>query len=97
VRDRLLHDHVPSGLPVYWVPGDHEGGLSATGGLDNFTSVTGRPTRQVFDHNGTLFVLLDSHTASLRTSDWDQVPLLRSELRKAAADRTVPATRTPPR
>jgi predicted phosphodiesterase len=85
----LLHEHVPAGLPVYWVPGNHEAGLSSTGGLDTFKAQTGRPTRQVFDHKGTRFILLDSHTASLRTSDWDQVPLLRSDLDKAARDRSV--------
>jgi hypothetical protein len=51
--------------------------------------VTGRPNRQVFDHKGTRFILLDSHTGDMRTSDWDQVPLLRSELAKAAKDRSV--------
>jgi predicted phosphodiesterase len=87
--DQMLHDHVPVGLPVYWTPGDHEAGLSATGTLDTFTSVTGRPTRQVFDHKGTRFILLDSHSGSLRTSDWDQVPVLRDDLNEAATDRTV--------
>ena len=85
----LLHDHVPADLPVYWTPGNHEAGLSATGGLDAFLSVTGRPNRQVFDHKGTRFILLDSHTGDMRTSDWDQVPLLQAELAKAAQDRSV--------
>jgi predicted phosphodiesterase len=85
----LLRDHVPADLPVYWTPGNHEGGLSATAGLDNFKSATGRPTKQVFDHKGTRFILLDSHTGDMRTSDWDQVPLLRSELDKAATDPSV--------
>ncbi|MBY8882185.1 phosphodiester glycosidase family protein [Actinacidiphila acidipaludis] len=85
----LLRDHVPDGLPVYWTPGNHEAGLSATGGLDAFLSVTGRPNRQVFDHKGTRFILLDSHTGDMRTSDWDQVPLLQAELAKAASDRSV--------
>lgn len=85
----LLHDHLPAGLPVYWTPGNHEAGLSATGGLDAFLAVTGRPNRQVFDHKGTRFILLDSHTGDMRTSDWDQVPLLQAELAKAARDRTV--------
>ena len=85
----LLRDHVPADLPVYWTPGNHEAGLSATGGLDNFVAATGRPTKQVFDHRGTRFILLDSHTGDMRTSDWDQVPLLRSELDKAARDRSV--------
>lgn len=86
---KLLSDHVPSGLPVYWSPGNHEAGLSATGGLDTFLTATGRPNKQVFDHKGTRFILLDSHTGDMRTSDWAQVPLLKSELDKATKDRSV--------
>jgi hypothetical protein len=52
-------------------------------------SVTGRPNKQVLDHKGTRFILLDSHTGDMRTSDWDQVPLLQAELAKAARDRSV--------
>ncbi|WP_329176590.1 phosphodiester glycosidase family protein [Streptomyces sp. NBC_01477] len=89
LADGLLRDHVPAGLPVYWTPGNHEAGLSATGGLDTFLAVTGRPNRQVLDHKGTRFILLDSHTGDMRTSDWDQVPLLQAELAKAADDRSV--------
>jgi hypothetical protein len=85
----LLHDHVPDDLPVYWTPGNHEAGLSASGGLDAFHAATGRPNRQVFDHKGTRFILLDSHTGDMRTSDWDQVPLLQAELAKAAKDPSV--------
>jgi predicted phosphodiesterase len=85
----LLRDHVPADLPVYWTPGNHEAGLSSTGGLDAFLAVTGRPNRQVVDHKGTRFILLDSHTGDMRTSDWDQVPALQQELAKAAADRSV--------
>lgn len=85
----LLRDHVPADLPVYWTPGNHEAGLSATGGLDTFLTETGRPNRQIFDHKGTRFILLDSHTGDMRTSDWDQVPLLKSELAKATEDDQV--------
>ncbi|WP_345620844.1 phosphodiester glycosidase family protein [Streptomyces ziwulingensis] len=85
----LLRDHVPAGLPVYWTPGNHEAGLSATGGLDAFHAATGRPNRQVFDHKSTRFILLDSHTGDMRTSDWEQVPLLAAELAKAAKDTRV--------
>ncbi len=85
----LLAAHVPAGLPVYWGPGNHEAGLTATGGLDAFIAGTGRPTRQVFDHKGTRFIMLDSHTGDMRTSDWEQVPLLAGELDKAATDRSV--------
>ncbi|MFL4902067.1 phosphodiester glycosidase family protein [Streptomyces sp. MMS24-I2-30] len=89
LANKLLSEHVPSGLPVHWTPGNHEAGLSATGGLDAFLAATGRPNKQVFDHKGTRFILLDSHTGDMRTSDWDQVPLLESELAKAAKDRSV--------
>ncbi|SHM95128.1 3',5'-cyclic AMP phosphodiesterase CpdA [Actinacidiphila paucisporea] len=89
LADGLLRDHVPAGLPVYWTPGNHEAGLSATGGLDTFLSVTGRPNKQILDHKGTRFILLDSHTGDMRTSDWSQVPLLQAELAKAADDRSV--------
>ncbi|MFF0223753.1 phosphodiester glycosidase family protein [Streptomyces sp. NPDC004629] len=89
LADKLLSDHVPNGLPVHWTPGNHEAGLSATGGLDAFLAATGRPNKQVLDHKGTRFILLDSHTGDMRTSDWDQVPLLKSELTKAAKDRSV--------
>jgi exopolysaccharide biosynthesis protein len=85
----LLRGHVPDHIPVYWTPGNHEAGLSATGGLANFIAATGRPTRQVLDHKGTRFILLDSHTGDMRTSDWDQVPFLRDELVAAARDRSV--------
>jgi predicted phosphodiesterase len=85
----LLRDHLPAGLPVYWTPGNHEAGLSATGGLDTFLSATGRPNKQVFDHKGVRFVLLDSHTGDMRTADWSQVPLLQAELAKAEHDRAV--------
>ncbi|TFV34473.1 metallophosphoesterase [Streptomyces sp. T1317-0309] len=85
----LLRDHVPSDLPVYWTPGNHEAGLSSTGGLEAFLAATGRPNKEVFDHKGTRFILLDSHTGVMRTSDWDQVPLLQSELAKAAKDPSV--------
>ncbi|MEU4654123.1 phosphodiester glycosidase family protein [Streptomyces sp. NPDC023723] len=89
LANALLRAHVPAGLPVYWTPGNHEAGLSATGGLDAFHAATGRPNRRVFDHKGTRFVLLDSHTGDIRTSDWDQVPALEAELAKAAADPRV--------
>ncbi len=85
----LLRDHVPDGLPVYWTPGNHEAGLSATGGLDAFLSLTGRPNKQILDHKGTRFILLDSHTGDMRTSDWAQVPLLQSELAEAETDPSV--------
>ncbi|WP_238009135.1 phosphodiester glycosidase family protein [Dactylosporangium sp. AC04546] len=89
LANALLTARVPADIPVYWTPGNHEAGLSATGGLDAFIAATGRPTRQVFDHKGTRFILLDSHTGDMRTSDWDQVPLLQATLADAARDRAV--------
>jgi hypothetical protein len=85
----LLSDHVPASVPVYWGPGNHEAGLTSTGGLDAFVAGTGRPTHQVFDHKGTRVVMLDSHTGDLRTSEWDQFPLLQSQLAAAATDGSV--------
>lgn len=85
----LLTDHVPDDLPVYWGPGNHEAGLTATGGLDAFIAATGRPTHEVFDHKGTRVIMLDSHTGDIRTSDWDQILQLQSELQKAADDWSV--------
>ncbi|GGL12423.1 hypothetical protein Sme01_69430 [Sphaerisporangium melleum] len=86
--ERILTDNVPAGLPVYWTPGNHESGATATGTLDAFLA-TGRPARQVFDHKGTRFVLLNTTLGGLRASDWSQIPALRAELDKAAKDRSV--------
>jgi exopolysaccharide biosynthesis protein/predicted phosphodiesterase len=85
----LLSQYVPDDLPVYWTPGNHEAGLSATGGIQEFLTVTGRPNRQIFDHKGTRFILLDSHTGDMRTSDWSQVPALQAALADAATDTSV--------
>jgi predicted phosphodiesterase len=89
LANQLLSEHVPAATKVIWVPGNHEAGLTSTGGLDAFVAGTGRPTRQVFDHKGTRFILLDSHTGDLRTSDWDQIPALQAELAKAKNERSV--------
>lgn len=83
---QLLAEHLPSDIPFYWAVGNHESGAVANGTLDQFTASTGRPTRQAFDHDGTRFILLNSTLASLRTSDWSQIPWLRQELDQAATD-----------
>lgn len=89
VKNSPIRCLVPPDLPVYWGPGNHEAGLSATGGLDAFITATGRPTHEVFDHKGTRVIMLDSHTGDIRTSEWDQILQLQSELQKAAKDRAV--------
>jgi exopolysaccharide biosynthesis protein/predicted phosphodiesterase len=86
---QLLDTHLPANIPFYWAVGNHESGATATGTLAQFTASTGRPTRQVFDHAGTRFILLNSTLGSLRLSDWSQVPWLREQLDAAASDRTV--------
>ncbi|MFJ8579991.1 phosphodiester glycosidase family protein [Micromonospora sp. NPDC093277] len=86
---RLLDEHVPADIPLYWAVGNHESGATAGGTLNQFTASTGRPTRQVFDHAGTRFILLNSTLASLRLSDWSQVPWLREQLDAAKADPSI--------
>jgi len=85
----LLDDHLPASIPLRWAVGNHESGSTATGTLSQFTASTGRPTRQVFDERGTRFILLNSTLASLRRSDWSQVPWLAQQLRSAASDRAI--------
>ncbi|MCD0481062.1 phosphodiester glycosidase family protein [Streptacidiphilus sp. ASG 303] len=86
---RLLTEHLPAGVPLYWAVGNHESGAVAGGTLEQFTASTGRPTRQSFDHAGTRFVLLDSTLGSLRLSDWSQLGWLRERLADAASDPAV--------
>ncbi|MEV4758686.1 phosphodiester glycosidase family protein [Micromonospora sp. NPDC049559] len=86
---QLLATRLPADIPFYWAVGNHESGATATGTLDQFVASTGRPTRQVFDRNGTRFILLNSTLGSLRRSDWSQVPWLREQLDRAATDRSV--------
>ncbi|GAA1298949.1 hypothetical protein Psi02_70020 [Planotetraspora silvatica] len=88
LAQQILTANVPASLPVYWTPGNHESGATATGTLDNFLA-TGRPAQQVFDHKGTRFILLNTTLGGLRASDWSQVPRLQQELAKAAEDRSV--------
>ncbi|GII57426.1 hypothetical protein Pth03_58150 [Planotetraspora thailandica] len=88
LAQQILAANVPASLPVYWTPGNHESGATATGTLDNFLA-TGRPAHQVFDHKGTRFILLNTTLGGLRASDWSQVPLLQQELAKATKDRSV--------
>lgn len=85
----LLDDHLPAAIPLRWAVGNHESGATAGGTLTQFAASTGRPTRQVFDQGGTRFILLNSTLASLRRSDWSQVPWLEQQLRNASSDRSI--------
>ncbi|GAA3149883.1 exopolysaccharide biosynthesis protein/3',5'-cyclic AMP phosphodiesterase CpdA [Kribbella aluminosa] len=79
-----------STVPCYYVPGNHESyGLNNTqSDLTNFTNEFGRPYR-TFDHKGTRFILLASALGTLRTSAWDQLPMLERALDGAAKDRSI--------
>lgn len=84
----ILAANVPAGLPVYWTPGNHESGATATGTLDDFLASGGK-ANQVFDHKGTRFILLNTTLGGLRASDWSQVPRLQEDLAAAAKDTSV--------
>ncbi|WP_427888657.1 phosphodiester glycosidase family protein [Kribbella sp. GL6] len=77
-------------VPCYYVPGNHESyGLNNTqSDLTNFTNEFGQPYR-TFDHKGTRFILLASALGTLRTSAWDQLPMLKQALDGAAKDRSI--------
>jgi 3',5'-cyclic AMP phosphodiesterase CpdA len=77
-------------LPCYYVPGNHESyGLNNVQlDLTNFTAEFGQPYR-TFDHKGTRFILLASSLGSLRSSNWDQLPMLQSALESAKADPSI--------
>ncbi|WP_082801632.1 phosphodiester glycosidase family protein [Herbidospora cretacea] len=80
----------PDSVPCYYVPGNHESyGLdNVQSDLTNFTKEFGRPYR-TFDHKGTRFILLASSLGSLRSSAWEQLPMLRQALGDAEKDESV--------
>lgn len=82
---RILDEELEGELPYYYVPGNHE---VSEGTLDNFREAFG-DTRQVVDHHGTRFILLDTARFSYKSSDWSQLPLLRRELDDAVEDPAV--------
>ncbi|WP_169807538.1 phosphodiester glycosidase family protein [Herbidospora mongoliensis] len=77
-------------IPCYYVPGNHESyGLNnVQSDLTNFTKEFGRPYR-TFDHKGTRFILLASSLGSLRSSAWEQLPMLQKALGDAEKDQSV--------
>nr|WP_062338842.1 phosphodiester glycosidase family protein [Herbidospora sakaeratensis] len=77
-------------VPCYYVPGNHESyGLNnVQSDLTNFTEEFGRPYR-TFDHKGTRFIMLASSIGSLRSTAWDQLPMVRRALDEARSDLSV--------
>jgi len=86
LAERILREEVGDRIPVYYVPGNHE--IIGPGNLENFEARFGE-TRYTFDRNGTRFILLNSSTGSLRTSDFDQLLDMKRSLDDAARDRSV--------
>jgi hypothetical protein len=82
---QILDEELDGQLPYHYVPGNHERGNNS---LDNFRAVFG-DTQQVIDHRGTRFITMDTSGINLRASDWTQLGRLRTELDRAAKDRTV--------
>ncbi|MFC4023618.1 phosphodiester glycosidase family protein [Oceanobacillus longus] len=83
---QILEEEVGDEIPIYYIPGNHE--IAGSGNLDNFLEVF-EENRYSFDHNGTRFILLDTSTGSLRTSDFDQMIELKESLDDAASDPTI--------
>ncbi|MGW1973754.1 metallophosphoesterase family protein, partial [Streptomyces tubercidicus] len=83
-------DPAAGSIPCYYVPGNHESyGLNnVQQDLTNFTAEFGKPYR-TFDHKGTRFILLASSVGSLRSTAWDQLPMLQQALADAKSDKSV--------
>ncbi|KAB8194891.1 multidrug transporter [Nonomuraea phyllanthi] len=82
---KVLDEELGGTLEYHYIPGNHE---VMGGKIDNFKAVFG-DTYGVFDHNGTRFITLDTSRLNLRGGGYDQVAMLRSELDKAAEDRSI--------
>ncbi|TKK91485.1 metallophosphoesterase [Herbidospora galbida] len=80
----------PDSVPCYYVPGNHESyGLNnVQSDLTNFIKEFGQPYR-TFDHKGTRFILLASSLGSLRSTAWEQLPMLQKALGDAEKDESV--------
>ncbi|MGA8116766.1 MAG: phosphodiester glycosidase family protein, partial [Actinocatenispora sp.] len=82
---RMLTEELGDAVPWHYVPGNHE---VMGGKIDNFTAEFG-PAQQVFDHEGTRFITLDTSSLTIRGGGFDQVAKLREALDTAADDRSV--------
>ncbi len=83
---QVLEEEVGDAIPIYYIPGNHE--IAGSGSLENFLEVFGE-NRYSFDHKGTRFILLDSATGSFRTSDFQQLVELKSNLEEASSDPSI--------
>ncbi|WP_291415380.1 phosphodiester glycosidase family protein [Actinophytocola sp.] len=85
LAERILDEELDGQLRYYYVPGNHE---RADNSLANFSAAFGE-TQQTFDHRGTRFITMDTSALSYRGGDWHQLSRLRTELDRAAEDRSV--------
>ncbi|MDA0634492.1 phosphodiester glycosidase family protein [Nonomuraea sp. MCN248] len=82
---RILDEELGDDLKYHYIPGNHE---VMGGKIDNFRAVFG-DTYRTFDHKGTRFITLDTSRLNLRGGGFEQIELLRTELDRAAGDRSV--------
>ncbi len=82
---RILDEELGDDLKYHYIPGNHE---VMGGSIDNFKAVFG-DTYTTFDHKGTRFVTLDTSRLNLRGGGFEQIELLRTELDRAADDRSI--------
>lgn len=83
---QILEEEVGDKFPIYYVPGNHE--IMGTGNLDNFKNEF-KSNRYSFVHKGTQFILLDTSTGSLRTSDFKQLVEMKQTLEDAAENPAI--------
>lgn len=78
-----------STTPCVYVPGNHESyRAGGQGNLDPFKAEFGK-TYGTFDHKGTRFIALNSALGSLRTSDFEQLPMFEAALEDAKTDDSI--------
>ncbi|WLD94364.1 phosphodiester glycosidase family protein [Alkalihalobacillus sp. AL-G] len=72
--------------PYYVTPGNHE--TYGTGNLANFKEYFG-PDHQVFDHEGTRFILMNTSLGGLRISNPEQWFTIKNALEEAKTDSSI--------
>lgn len=83
---QIIDEELTGKVPWHYVPGNHE--IYGTNSTANFEAAFG-PTKRVFDHKGTRFVLLDSSTGTLLGGGFEQWQMLRRALDGAASDPAI--------